>query len=109
MTDLRSFEWRYPLAAQPVVGLGRLAFQPKARTAAGPAIGGGDPPACAPLWQPELLVGVVAAAEGDLARAVVAQHALGHLHGEQRAERQIVEALVVCELVDDGAAIPQDP
>src|SRR6266849_3033451 len=109
MTGGWSVEWHYPLTAQPVVGLCRLAFQPKAQTASGPGIGCGDAPAFAPLRQPKLLVRVVAAAESDLARAVVGQRPLDHLHGEERAERQIVEPPVMRELVNDGAAIPQGP
>src|ERR1700694_3283240 len=95
IVNIASVEWRYPLAAQPVVCLCRLAFQPKAQTASGPGVGCGDAPAFAPLRQPKLFVRIVAAAEGDLARTVFGQSALDHLHGEERPERQIVEPPVM--------------
>jgi len=42
-------------------------------------------------------------------RTVVRQHALGHFHRQERAERQIVKPFVVRQLINDGAAMPQDP
>src|SRR5271166_3358654 len=100
---------RDPLATQAMIEFARFALQPEAEAVPCARIGGVDPPAFSSLRKPELLVGVVAAAEGDLARVIVRQHALGHLHREERAERQIVKSFVVRKLVNDGASVPQDP
>src|SRR5271166_427463 len=100
---------RDPLATQAMIEFARFALQPEAEAVPCARIGGVDPPAFSSLRKPELLVGVVAAAEGDLARVIVRQHALGHLHREERADRKIVKSFVVRKLVNDGASVPQDP
>jgi len=86
-----------------------LALQPKAKAAPCPRVGCGDPPAFTPSRQPEPFVGIVASAEGDLAGSVFCQNPLRHLHRQQGAQREIVKLPGVRELVDDGAAAPQDP
>jgi len=96
-------------ATQAMVEFTCFALQPKAEAAPGPRVRGIDPPTLPSLGEPELLVGIVTAAESDLARAVVPQHALGHLHREEGAERQIVKPFVVRQFVNDRAAMPQDP
>src|ERR1700746_1433819 len=95
--------------AQHVKELGGLTPGSIPQPAPGPRIGRAYAPPFASLRKPQLLVWVVAAAEGDFARLVGGQHALGHLPREQCAERQIVNLLGMGELVDDGATVPQDP
>ena len=104
-----SIESRDALTMQAMIERAPFAPQPNAEAAPSPWIIGIYPPAFASSRQPELLVGIVASAEGDLTRAVVRQHALDHLHGEEGTERQIVKPLVVRELVNDGTAMPHDP
>src|ERR1700726_2497350 len=77
-----------PLATQPLINHSRLPLQPKTQTAPCPRIGRGDAPPLAPLRQPQLLIRIVAAAKTDLVRAIAGQHALEHLHREERAEGQ---------------------
>src|SRR5665213_239156 len=85
-------------------------FTPGQQAARGRArVEGDEAPALAPLRQPELFIRIVAAAEIDLARPVVFQHALHHAHAENGADREIVEAAIMRQLVDGGAAVPQDP
>src|SRR6516164_371980 len=85
--DEGSPERRDPFAPQATIEFARFALQPEAEAAPCARIGGVDSPAFPSLRKPELLVMIVAAAEGDLARVIVRQHALGHLHREERAER----------------------
>src|SRR6516164_10960020 len=97
----RSSEGGDPFATEAIIESARFALQTTAEAAPGPWIGGLDPPAFPSLRQPEPLVWVVAAPKRDLARVVVRQHALGHLHREERAERQIVKPFVVRQLIND--------
>src|SRR6516164_5493311 len=107
--DEGSPERRDPFAMQATTEFARFALQPEAEAAPCARIGGVDSPAFPSLRKPELLEMVIATAEGDLARVVVHQHALDHLHREECPERQIVKPVVMRELVNDGASVPQDP
>src|ERR1700751_2346363 len=107
--ELGSSEGAGSFATQAVIERARFALQADAETAPGAWVAGVYPPAFPPLRQPELLVGVVTTAEGNLAGTVVLQHALYHFHREECPERQIVEQFVMRKLVDDCAAMPQNP
>src|SRR5947208_1757782 len=97
------------LSARLMVKLGRSALETKPQAADRSRIGRGDAPSLAPLWQPQLLVGIVAPPEVDLPGAILRQYALDHFHRQKRAERQAVEPPIMGELVDDGAPLPDDP
>src|ERR1700751_1772986 len=86
-----------------------LALQPIAEAAPRPGIGGVDPPTFPSLRKPELFIMIVAAAETDLARLVIRQNSLGHLHREESHKRQIVKPFVVSKFVNNGPSEPQDP
>ena len=100
---------RDPFATQAMIEFAGLALQPIAEAAPRPGIGGVDPPAFPSFRKPELLVMVVAATEADLARVVVRQPALDHLHREECPQRQIVKPFVMRKLVNNGPSVPQDP
>src|SRR6516162_9434688 len=98
-----------PFTSQAVIKFACFALQTSGEPSPGPWIGGLDPPAFPSLRQPEPLIRVVTAPKSNLARAVVRQHALGHFHREERAQRQIIKPFVVRQLINDRAAMPQDP
>src|SRR5258708_14465028 len=70
---------------------------------------GEQAPMLAALRHPQRLEGVVAAAEIDLADAVDVEYVLDHAPGQQRADRARLEVLVVGELAQGCAAVPDDP
>ena len=86
-----------------------MALQPKTQAAPRPRVGRGDAPPLTPLRQPQLFIRIVTAAEADLVRAIAGQHALEHLHRQERAEGKVVKTLVVRQFANDGTAFPQDP
>ena len=106
MTTVKLAERGNPLASQAVVDSSGLLPQAPAQPLPSPRVSCGDPPPFSPLWEPQLLIGVVAAPKADFLWVILRQHTLEHFHREEGAEREVVKALVMRELADDGAAVP---
>src|SRR5258707_12077443 len=62
-----------------------------------------------PLGRPEFLIGIVAAAETDLAWLVDLEDMLDHAHRQEGAGGEIVVALIVGKLEERRAAAPEYP